>query len=167
MTPRLETERLSLVPLRSDDVREMVSVLADPGLYAFIGGCPPTSEELSARYRAWGAGSPRPGEVWHNWVIRERGGGDAVGHLQATVLEARRSADVGWLVGMAWQSRGYATEAAGALVGWLEAGGVTSITALVHPGNLASARVAERAGFEPTKDIVDGEVAWRRIAPPG
>lgn len=163
----IETDRLSLIPLEPEDAAEMVAVLADPTLYAYIGGGPPTLDELSAVYRRWVAGSPRDGERWHNWVIRQRSDGWAVGHLQVTVIEAVRSADMGWMVGTAWQGRGYATESARALVGWLEAQSVTSITALIHPANLASARVAERAGLEQTADIVDGEVAWRRVAPPG
>ena len=162
MTPRLDTDRLSLVPLRADDAPEMVQVLGDPNLYTFIGGGPPTLEQLALRYRAWVVGSPRAGEVWHNWDIRERDGGEAVGHLQATIVGDGRSSDIAWVVGTAWQGRGYATEAALALVAWLEAEGVTSITAFVHPANLASARVAEHAGLVPTDEIVDGEVAWRR-----
>jgi RimJ/RimL family protein N-acetyltransferase len=162
VTPRLDTDRLSLVPLRPDNASEMVSVLADPDMYAFIGGGPRTVEELAAVYHRWDRGSPRPSEVWHNWVIRRRDGEEAVGHVQATVVESDRSADIGWMVGTMWQGRGYATEAARAIVGWLEAQGLTSISAFIHPENLASVRVAERAGLEPSDEIVDGEVAWRR-----
>lgn len=39
-TPRLRTARLDLVPLRPAAAGEMVDVLADPALYAFIGGEP-------------------------------------------------------------------------------------------------------------------------------
>lgn len=140
----------------------MVGVLADPSLYTFIGGVPHPLPELEARYRRWIAGSPRSGETWHNWVIRLSQGGDAIGHLQATVLDDERAADIAWMVGTAWQGRGYATEAAQALVGWLAANGVETVTAHVHPDNLASARVAERAGLTATGEIEDGEVVWRR-----
>jgi RimJ/RimL family protein N-acetyltransferase len=162
MTPRLDTDRLSLVPLRPEDAPQMVDVLADPALYTFIGGEPPTVDGLAIRYRGWVAGSPRAGERWHNWLIRLRDADAPIGHLQATVLDGDRAADIGWAVGTAWQGRGYASEAAIALVAWLDSIGVTTITAHVHPGNLASARVAERAGLMPTDELVDGEVEWRR-----
>lgn len=162
MTPRLDTDRLSLVPLRAEDAAAMLDVLADRDLYAYVGGGPPSLEELTIRYRAWSAGSPRSGEHWHNWVIRLRDGDVPIGHLQATVLDEDRSAEIAWLVGTAWQGRGYATEAAIARVDWLGKEGGASITALVHPDNRASARVAERAGLSPTGAVVDGEVAWRR-----
>lgn len=165
VTPSLETDRLSLLAVRVEDAGEMAPVLADPALYAFIGGGPHPLAELEALYRRWIAGSPRSGETWHNWVIRLGDGGEAIGHLQATVLEGERRADIAWLVGTAWQGRGYATEAARTLVGWLEKSGIDTITAHVHHENVASARVAERAGLEATSEIEDGEVVWQRARP--
>ena len=51
--------------------------------------------------------------------------------------------------GTPWQGRGYATEAAIALIRWLEMDGVRSITAHVHPQHTASAKVAERQASSP------------------
>jgi RimJ/RimL family protein N-acetyltransferase len=48
------------------------------------------------------------------------------------------------------------------MVRWLESTGVGTITAHVHADHRASARVAARAGLEPTGDIEGGEVVWRR-----
>ena len=41
--------RLTLEPLRVDHAPAMVEVLADPALYEFTGGRPPTLDELTAR----------------------------------------------------------------------------------------------------------------------
>ena len=68
---------------------------------------------------------------------------------------------VAWVIGTAWQGRGYASEAALALVGWLSGQGVTVITAHIDPRHAASARVAERAGLVPTAYEIDGERVWR------
>ncbi len=147
----------------------MVVVLADPALYTYTGGTPPTLEEVATRFARWADGSPRAGEAWHNWVIRLSDGLVAIGHLQATVLDAGasddegRSADIAWVIGTQWQRRGYATEAARALVRWLQSTGVDVITAHVHPDHAASARVAAAATLQPTSDIEDGEVVWRRV----
>lgn len=162
MTPAIETTRLLLLALHPDDATEMATVVADPALYTFIGGSPPAAEALEARYRAWLLGAPRPEEAWHNWVIRLRDGGAAIGHLQATVLDSGRTADIAWVVGTPWQGRGYATEAAVALVEWLDATGVGKITAHVHPDNVASALVAGRAGLTRTARIEDSEFVWQR-----
>ncbi len=172
-TPSIETNRLTLAPLRREDAAEMVAVLADAGLYAFTGGAAPTLDELEARFARWADGSPRADEAWHNWLIRRSDDGAAIGHLQATVTDRgeggsegerrRRSADIAWLIGAPWQGRGHATEAARALVAWLESVGVGEITAHVAPGHEASERVAVGAGLAPTTDIEDGEVVWRRL----
>ena len=162
----LATDRLDLVPLRVADAAEMVAVLADPALYAWIGGAPPSRAELVRRFRAQVAGrSPDGREVWRNWIVRERPSGAATGFVQATIVVDRPpSAEIAWMIGMPWQGRGYATEAARALVAWLEARGVRSIVAHIHPDHAASAAVAERAGLAPTGKLVEGERVWRLIS---
>ena len=66
------------------------------------------------------------------------------------------------MIGVPWQGRGYATEAAAALVGWLATTGTGSVIALIHPEHPASASVARHVGLEPTDELVDGERLWRR-----
>lgn len=70
-------------------------------------------------------------------------------------------AEVAWVVVRAAQGRGYAKEAARSLVAVLQEAGWTVI-AHIHPGHLASQRVARAAGLSPTTDIRDGEVRWVR-----
>ena len=85
----------------------------------------------------------------------------AIGYVQATVTAAGGVADVAWVIGVPWQGRGFASEAAAALVAWLRAEGVRVVTAHVHPEHAASAAVAARAGLVPTDEIEDGERVWR------
>lgn len=61
------------------------------------------------------------------------------------------------MIGLAWQGRGFASEAAQMVVRWLEARELTTIVAHVHPQHHASAIVASRAGLLPTEEIEDGE----------
>ena len=157
----ITTDRLELAPLEPRHAAEMVDVLADPVLYAFTGGDPPDLADLEARYRTWAEGSPRASESWLNWVVRLRNGGAAIGHLQATVVEDGQAADVAWLIGTEWQGKGYASEAARALVRWLEGRGVGEVTAHIHEDHDASGRVATAAGLTPTAEVQGGEVVWR------
>jgi RimJ/RimL family protein N-acetyltransferase len=162
-TGPIATLRLDLTALTPQAAVEMVDVLADDELYAFIGGSPPTLEELRARYARQVVGHSADGlETWHNWIIRTRPEGRAVGYVQATLTDEGRRAEIAWLVGLAWQRRGYATEAAEALVVWLDAQGVETITANVHPEHVASGSVARRVGMLPTDQTVDGERTWLR-----
>jgi RimJ/RimL family protein N-acetyltransferase len=162
----ITTDRLAIVPLAAGDADEMVDVLGDPAFYAFIGGDPPTLEELRGRYRRQVVGHSADGvEEWRNWILRLRDDGRAIGTVQATIVRAGREAAIAWVIGVPWQGRGYAGEAAAALVRWLDGRGVTSITANIHPDHAASAAVAARAGLEPTGELHDGEQVWRRSQP--
>ena len=152
-----------LSPLTESDADEMVGVLAASELYTFIGGEPPTLDALRARYaRLAGGHSPDGLQEWVNWIARRAEDGAAVGTVQATVVDGGGRADVAWVFGTAWQGRGYATEAASALVAWLRERGVAEIRAAIHPEHAASARVAERIGLAPTGEFDDdGEQIWR------
>ncbi|MEU0277176.1 GNAT family N-acetyltransferase [Streptomyces sp. NPDC006195] len=186
----IDTERLTLLPLRVAYAEEMAAVLADPALYAHTGGIPPTVEELRTRYARQTAGSPDPEVVWGTWMIgireeaQEEGqrsaescAGSSAGHgptghvlagyvlagyVQATIGPDGdgRTAELAWVVGTAWQGRGIATEAARGLVRWLKGQGVRSLVAHVHPDHGASAAVAKAVGLAPTGERLDGEVRW-------
>jgi len=154
------TPRLDLLPLRVEHAEEMAGVLGDPVLHEFIGGAPHSPEALRARYERLVAGSPDPAVSWCNWVLRVREGGALVGTVQATVVGD--GAEIAWVVGSGWQGRGFASEAAVGLVGWLERQGMRSVVAHIHPDHRASAAVATAAGLTATDQEQDGEVRWRR-----
>jgi RimJ/RimL family protein N-acetyltransferase len=155
--------RLTLVPVSAEHADEMAAVLADPELYTFIGGSPPTREELRARYGRWTAGSPDPAVSWCNWVIQLHRPGCLAGTVQATITTGdETAAEVAWVLGTPWQGQGIATEAARALVGWLGEQSVRSVIAHIHPRHLASAAVAAAAGLTPTGQLYAGEMTWLR-----
>jgi RimJ/RimL family protein N-acetyltransferase len=83
-------------------------------------------------------------------------------YVQATITGEGRRAEIAWVVGLQWQGQGYATEAARALVGWLDTRGLQVIQAHIHPGHAASAAVARRAGLRPSGLVEDGEQLWLR-----
>jgi RimJ/RimL family protein N-acetyltransferase len=162
-TDQLSSARLRLVPLTVADAAEMVRVLSGNALYEFTGGGPPGLDELRIRYAGQAAGrSPDGREEWRNWILRRQPGGQAVGYVQATITDVGRRAEIAWVVGLPWQGQGYATEAALALVGWLDSRGVQVIQAHIHPEHSASAAVARRAGLRPSGVIEDSEQLWLR-----
>jgi RimJ/RimL family protein N-acetyltransferase len=158
----LWTARLLLDPLVGDSkvAAEMVQVLADPALYLHTGGAPPTVSELSARYtRQARGGSADETEVWFNWIVRAAG--EAVGYVQVTLVRSTGVADLAWLIGTAFQRRGYATEAAAAVRDWLASRpDVSQMTAHISPANIASAGVATGLGLTATNNVEDGELVW-------
>lgn len=150
------------MPLRVADADELAALLDDERLYEFIGGRPATLVELRERYARLAAGSGDPDVIWLNWIVRRRADAQPVGTVQATITthDGHRTAHIAWVIGVAWQRQGFASEAARALVDWLRASGIAEIVAYIHPDHHASAAVAARAGLRPTYDLVDGERVW-------
>jgi RimJ/RimL family protein N-acetyltransferase len=163
----ISTRRLTLVPLSPEHADEMAAVLADPDLYTFTGGSPPTRQELRTRYERWVAGSPDPAVSWCNWVIQLRSPRCLAGTVQATISTGDEPiAEVAWVVGTRWQGQGIATEAALALISWINQQSVRTVVAHIHPGHQASAAVAAAAGLTPTGQLQDGEMKWRLTTTP-
>jgi protein-L-isoaspartate(D-aspartate) O-methyltransferase len=165
---RLLTPRLELVTVVADDAEELTDVFGDQRLYAFLASYPSTTEELRAQFARLAAARvvDKAGTAQRNWTVRRRSESRAVGMLQAAFSDEGRAAEIAWAVGVPWQGQGIASEAAGAVVGWLERHKVSFITAHIHPDHHASAKVATRAGLRPTGEYRDHEgireQLWRR-----
>lgn len=156
-TEPISSGRLLLTPLDAADAAEMVNVLSDPDLYTFMGGEPPTLDQLEELYRHQSAGSTGDLETWHNWILRLDG--RAIGYVQATVKG--EVADLAWVVGSLWQGFGYATEASEAMRNWLADQGIARFSAHIHPNHGASKAIAVKLGLQPTGQLDDeGEMIW-------
>jgi RimJ/RimL family protein N-acetyltransferase len=90
-----------LTPLTVDDAAAMVGVLADPALYTFIGGRPPTLEQLRQQYRRQVAGRSADGsQDWFNWIVRMRDTDEPIGTIQATILDDATRGEIAWIIGV-------------------------------------------------------------------
>lgn len=86
---RVESTRVVLDPLTVQHAPEMVPALADPSTYEFIGGTPPTLEQLHRRYSVQAQGhSDDNAQWWLNWVVSLPRPRRAVAYVQATVERA-------------------------------------------------------------------------------
>jgi RimJ/RimL family protein N-acetyltransferase len=86
--PPLQCDGLDLEPLQVDHAEAMVAVLADPGLYEYMGGQPPSLAVLRARYqRQTFRRSADGSQLWFNWVLRDRATGRLAGYVQASVVQ--------------------------------------------------------------------------------
>ena len=155
----LNGQRVRLEPLRVEHADELMPVLDDSSLHAFVGG---ELAELRGRYRRQVVGrSPDGSQRWLNWLVRGENA-EALGTVQATVSEKEDelTAEVAWVIGTAHQGQGYAGEAAEVLVTWLQQQGVQTLIAHVHPEHEASMAVARAIGLAPTETVLDGEIRW-------
>ncbi|GLF99106.1 GNAT family N-acetyltransferase [Streptomyces yaizuensis] len=147
----IETERLTLRPFRPEDADRFVALHADDRVNAFVGTytLETARDRLRLSERQWA-------ERGHGILAVHRRSDDAfLGRCGLTHWEAFGETEIGWTLSAESWGHGYATEAARACLDWaFGAGalGVPYITAMIHPGNTASARVAARLGFSRLRD---------------
>jgi ribosomal-protein-alanine N-acetyltransferase len=159
---RLITERIELRPLPSLAAAALPDDRAEAS--RIIGAALPTEWpqiDLLDVLPVQAAASPGM-ECFGVWVMIERDSGTVVGDIgffgppdDGGVVE------VGYSVIPDRRRRGYATEAARAIVGWaLSQPGVDVVVASCGSGNGPSIRMLERLGFQ-RSGSADGQIRWR------
>jgi RimJ/RimL family protein N-acetyltransferase len=145
----ITTERLRLRPLTEADADWWVRLHADNEVNRFVGSY--TREQAAARLR----------DIQQQWTQRGhglcavelRGTGQTIGRCGLNWWEQFGETEIGWTIARTHWRRGYATEAAQAVLAWgfgsLE---LKQITAMIHHGNTASSAVAQRLGFTPLRE---------------
>ena len=141
--------RLAIEPLTVDDAADLFAALSDPRVYAHIDAAPPRDAGALRASLARMVGGPpadRAGEAWWNFAVRLAGSGEAIGRLEATIVDDR--AEIAYLFGPDHWGYGYAAEAVGWLHGRIaERTGATTVWATTRPGNARSARLLGRLGY--------------------
>jgi RimJ/RimL family protein N-acetyltransferase len=84
------------------------------------------------------------------WLLIERESGEFAGRggLAWTMVEGVAEVELPWSIEPRLHGRGLATEAATAASEWARELGFNQVIALTLPHNVASQRVAQKAGFE-------------------
>lgn len=152
MVPIVETERLVLRAHRTADYDACAAMWADPRVVRYITGVPSTGAQTWMRLLTY------PG-LWGMlgygyWAVEDRATGTYVGDVG--FADFRREIEppiagvpeIGWVLAPQVHGKGYATEAVRAALAWADEHiGVPRTVCIVDPQNLASIRVAEKAGF--------------------
>jgi RimJ/RimL family protein N-acetyltransferase len=148
----VETERLRLRPYRADDHAALHRMTAQAHTFRWSHRGPMTSEEswtlLLRHIGHWACFG------WGAFAVEEKSSGEVIG--QAGLSSFNRDLgprfdpwpEMTWSLDEGSQGRGYATEAARAALDWIERSrGGRRTVCLIHEGNDASFRVAERLGY--------------------
>lgn len=154
---QLRTERLVLRDWRDSDLAPFAALNADPDVMQHFRGTLTRAESdaFAARIRA----NFRQ-DGWGLWAVEVIGGEPFIGFvgLARQTFEAHftPAVEVGWRLAKAAWGRGYAPEAARAVIefGFAELG-LTEIVSITTAGNAKSRRVMEKIGmtYEPADDF--------------
>jgi len=148
--PVITTDRLILRPPAPADADRMPPVYNDPEVAANTISIPHpytrddavAAIEMFVQQRRSGAGFV--------FFIDDRATGGLVGSVGVERKNPPGRGELGYVVASAWRGRGYATEAARAMVGFaFETLGLSVVTAHAMLHNPASAKVLEKLGMRP------------------
>lgn len=150
--PVLETMRLRLRRHRPADLAGCAAMWADPEVVRHIGGRPFTEEETWWKLLRYAGLWALLGYGY--WVIEDKATAAFLGELgfadfhRDIAPSIAGLPELGWVLASHAHGRGYATEAAGAVLAWGDAhlGGAQTVC-LIAPENSASIRVAEKCGY--------------------
>jgi ribosomal-protein-alanine N-acetyltransferase len=151
LTPRMRGE-----PLGPEHEAGVARLTLDPRVYRTLWPWPvaPTLADVRAGLR-------EKREHWERygfglWLMRDRETGEMVGRggMQYTDAAGERAVEVAWAIVPERWGQGLATELAQAAVTvGLDQLGLPELIAITLPGNLASRRVMEKAGFEYEREM--------------
>lgn len=154
----LETERLRIRPFEPDrDAEPLHELWGDAEAMQFIpGGAKGTIDETRRRLEALRG---RAARGWGFWAVEELQSGRPVGGVGLYPLnwEGPEIELAYHVVPSAW-NRGYASEAAAALLAAAWETGLDHVVAVAMPGNAASRRVMEKLGMS-----LEGSTRYREF----
>ncbi len=152
----LETERLSLRLIADSDAAFILQLLNEPSFLRFIGDRGVRNLDDARAYIENGPVASYARHGFGLWLAQRREDGATIGMCGLLKRDTLDDVDIGFAYLPAYWGRGYAFEAAAAVMAHgSRALGIARIVAIVSPDNAGSIRVLEKIGlaFERKLDI--------------
>lgn len=145
----IRTSRLLIRPMRPDDLEALYQRRNDPEVARWQNWTLPYARESAERLVAGVTAMDGPeNDQWWMATIADPATDSPLGDLALHLSWQCRTAEIGYTLAREHWGKGYAVEAASALVVHLfETIGVTRVFGMLHPDNPASAMVLERIGM--------------------
>jgi RimJ/RimL family protein N-acetyltransferase len=153
----IETERLRVRHLVADDLAAMHAIESRPEVVRWLYWEPRTEAEVRQALDNRIARARERPETGVTFGVEVLATGVLVGHISLTV-EPHRQGEIGFIFHPDHQGRGYATEAAAAVLAIaFEAYGLHRVFGRLEARNVASARVLEKLGMRREAHLVENE----------
>ncbi len=149
-TQEIETERLILRPFCQKDAESALHNWAGIEAVQSMYGEPAykTVEEVSRLLENYITGYATG--YTYRWAVMEKESDECIGQIAYFLVDKNNSwGEIEYCIGTAYQGKGYATEAAKAVIDYgFHTIGFNKVQICVRPSNIKSKRVIEKCGFE-------------------
>ncbi|MDR2686137.1 MAG: GNAT family N-acetyltransferase [Oscillospiraceae bacterium] len=142
----IQTERLTLRPFAMRDLKTTHAYASDPENTPYMMSFPSKAKWETRRFlkKVTAAWKKKAQRIYEFAVEFD---GAHIGSAGIFLSEDRHSGSLGWIIRKEYQGRGYATEAARAVMEFARGLGVTAFSARCDARNAASRRVMEKLGM--------------------
>ena len=145
----LETERLNLRQLSATDAAFILELLNEPSFLTNIGDRGVRTTEDAVRYILQGPVDSYERHGYGLWLVELKDGRVPIGICGLVKRDVLPDADIGYAFLPRFWSRGYAYEAAAAVMRHArETLGLRRVLAIVNPDNAGSIKVLEKIGMK-------------------
>ncbi len=165
MKTPIYTERLIIRPLLTADLDAVLTITGLPETYNYIPE-QPMNELAACNMIERGRNNPNLNDIPPDIAVTLTETKELVGLLSFNTISHRfRTVEIGWLFHIAHRSKGYASEAARALINYgFSTLGLHRIIATCDPRNVSSVRVMEKLTMRREAEFVDsvalGDGEW-------
>lgn len=149
----LETERCLIRETVPEDVEDFFLIYSEPTITKYMEDLYPEKEQersyireyIEKIYGFYGFGV---------WTVVEKISGKVIGRAGFSYREGSVTPELGFIIGVPWQRKGYAREVCSAILqyGWEELG-FSEVQALVEPENEASLGLCSELGFRREQEV--------------
>jgi RimJ/RimL family protein N-acetyltransferase len=153
----LETPRLTLRHLVAEDLNSLFELYRDPEVRRYFPDGTLSRQSTQQELEWFQNGHPNHPELGL-WATVERSSGTFLGRcgLLPWEIDGKQEVELAYLIDKSRWGEGFATEAAIAISGHARRVlGIQRLICLIMPGNVASIRVAQKAGMEFERELVD------------
>lgn len=153
----LETERCLIRETTVEDVEEFYEIYKHPMITEFMEDLYPEKEQereyirqyIDKVYTFWEFGV---------WTVVEKESGAVIGRAGFSYREGFEEPEIGFIIGVPWQGKGYAQEVCSAILNYgKKVLGFDVVQAFVQPGNDASINLCRKLGFQDAgTEVIEG-----------
>ncbi|MCC6146685.1 MAG: GNAT family N-acetyltransferase [Anaerolineaceae bacterium] len=159
MKTPIYTKRLIIRPLLMSDLNAVLAITGIPETYHYIPEIPMNERDARSLIER-GQNYPEYDDIPADVAVEFIETGELVGLLSFSKISNRfRVMEIGWMVQEVYRGRGYASEAARALINYgFTTLGMHRIIATCDPRNISSVRIMEKLGMRREAEFIDSVV---------